>query len=174
MAIITTFDSSSDLMETMINQREQLVALANRILGARDRAEDVVQDAMLKACTTRRGPCPDCPKRFACRMVRNLAIDNLRRKEMETRACSRLLNDNLVETVQSDSHASLETSQLIAVLARTLTALPDRTRTAFILHRLEGVPQKEIAARLGLSPARIHTLIHDAGQACARAVALAG
>ncbi|MDN3721907.1 sigma factor [Roseibium salinum] len=87
--------------------------------GARDRAEDVVQDAMLKACAARRGLCPDCPKRFACRMVRNLAIDTLRRKELENRACSRIVKDNLVDTVQADSHAQLESSQLIAVLAGT-------------------------------------------------------
>ncbi|MCX2721430.1 sigma-70 family RNA polymerase sigma factor [Roseibium salinum] len=174
MTITTITDCHSDLMETMIDHREQLIALASRILGARDRAEDVVQDAMLKACAARRGLCPDCPKRFACRMVRNLAIDTLRRKELENRACSRIVKDNLVDTVQADSHAQLESSQLIAVLAGTLAALPERTRNAFVLHRLEGVPQKEIAARFGLSPARIHTLIRDAGQACVQAVAREG
>lgn len=165
--------SANSLIETLIFNRPQLISLAARILPSRDMAEDVVQDAMLRACD-KRLLCPDCPKSFACRMVRNLAVDCLRRSNMERRHCERWLNEGGIETSCSDVHSRLENSELLTLVAEALAKLPERTRNAFLLHRFEGVPQKEIARRLGLSPARIHALIREAHDNCRQEIARLG
>ncbi|HEU0223787.1 MAG TPA: sigma-70 family RNA polymerase sigma factor [Paracoccaceae bacterium] len=137
---------------------------------SRDMAEDVVQDAMLRACA-RTALFPDCPARFANRMVRNLAVDCLRRCRLERRICAEWLAGE--EEPAPSPHATLEAAQGLALLTQALGTLPQRGRTVFLRHRLDSVPQKEIAREIGLSPARVHALIREAHDLCARTLAQA-
>ena len=47
-------------------------------------------------------------------------------------------------------------------IADALTELPSRTRYAFEMYRLHGVPQKDIAKELGVSPTLVNFMIRDA------------
>ena len=50
----------------------------------------------------------------------------------------------------------------VANIADALTELPQRTRYAFEMYRLHGVPQKDIAKELGVSPTLVNFMIRDA------------
>ena len=50
-----------------------------------------------------------------------------------------------------DAASAAAAAQEIELLAAAVDSLPARCREIFILRRLRGVPQREIAARLGLS-----------------------
>lgn len=50
-----------------------------------------------------------------------------------------------------------------------LQKLPARTRYAFEMYHLHGVPQKVIARELGVSPARVDLMIRDALVHCRKA-----
>ncbi|WP_374471682.1 RNA polymerase sigma factor [Phenylobacterium sp.] len=50
-----------------------------------------------------------------------------------------------------DPHRILAARQDLEAATRALLQLPERTRTIFLLHRLEGRRAKEIAAQLGIS-----------------------
>jgi RNA polymerase sigma-70 factor (ECF subfamily) len=52
--------------------------------------------------------------------------------------------------------------QRLAITRTALSELPERTRTAFELHRLRGWTISAVAAELGLSVSRAWTLIRDA------------
>jgi RNA polymerase sigma-70 factor (ECF subfamily) len=62
--------------------------------------------------------------------------------------------------------ASPETSHInfstLEHIADALTELPSRTRYAFEMYRLHGVPQKDIAKELGVSPTLVNFMIRDA------------
>ena len=62
--------------------------------------------------------------------------------------------------------ASPETSHInfstLENIADALTELPQRTRYAFEMYRLHGVPQKDIAKELGVSPTLVNFMIRDA------------
>jgi DNA-directed RNA polymerase specialized sigma24 family protein len=47
-------------------------------------------------------------------------------------------------------------------VAAALAELPERTRYAFEMHRIQGVSQKEIAIALGVSPTLVNFMIRDA------------
>lgn len=59
-----------------ISHQDRLLLVARRVLRRPDLAEVVVQEAVLKAAKLDAARCIASPFRFACRIVRNLAIDH--------------------------------------------------------------------------------------------------
>ena len=55
----------------------------------------------------------------------------------------------------------------------SLNDLPKRTHDAFIRHRIEGVPQKDIAEELGVSRTLVNFMIKDAHRYCEQSLKVA-
>ncbi len=61
-----------------------------------------------------------------------------------------------------------EDRQTLERLSAVLSELPDRTRYVFERHRIYGIPQKEIAKELGVSPTLVNFMIRDALVHCSK------
>lgn len=154
------------LLEAFIAHRGKLVQIARRVVRCPYLAEDVVQDATLKATMLGRNRCVDCPLNFACQVVRNLAIDRERRRMLER---SHAAPESLAEAVEApgaDPVAHLELIDTLRVVAVAIGQLPDRTRRVFERHRLNHEPQKTIARELGVSPTLVNFMVRDADEHC--------
>lgn len=46
-------------------------------------------------------------------------------------------------------------AETLAIMRRTFSALPEQTRTVFVLHRFDGLDYASIAARLGICTADV-------------------
>ncbi|TMV87724.1 sigma-70 family RNA polymerase sigma factor [Thioclava sp. BHET1] len=147
-----------DLLRVLVARRERFLCQAMRVLGSRDRAEDVLQDAALR--------CLDCPLRqeqiarpqawLGC-MVHNLAIDQYRKSK-------RRPSDALAfepPCPLAGPERALSDRQLLALLEENLAMVPTRNRRIFLDHRVGGIPQRDLAQREKLSPARINAIIAD-------------
>lgn len=165
MSSVSRAANQGGLLNALICNRPRLVSIAARILASEELAEDVVQDAMLKACDLA-GTDPNCPLRFACRMVRNLAIDRVRRRRWEQRHALPSEGLAAVEAPIADAQCALEGCEALRIVLAALDELPERTRRVFMAHRLDGVPQKTLAAESGVSPTLINFMIRDAQQYC--------
>ncbi len=64
-----------DLEDIFIEHRDRLRATAQRIVGTRERAEDVLQDAYLRVSKVTSPPVIERPLRYWFQVVRHLAID---------------------------------------------------------------------------------------------------
>ena len=62
------------------------------------------------------------------------------------------------------------TRQDLRLVADALSTLPERTRRAFELHRLDGLTQRAIADELGVSITLVNFMIRDALTRCAEAL----
>ena len=159
-------DGKDAVLDALIANRWQLVSIAARITYCRHLAEDVVQDAALKACHL---PCERCiasPIDFARAIVRNLAIDRVRRCALERlHAAPEGLAEN-VEAPCTDPQAELESRERLRIVQGALDELPERTRRVFTLSRVEGVAQKSIAETIGVSPTLVSFMVHDAHERC--------
>jgi RNA polymerase sigma-70 factor (ECF subfamily) len=69
-----------------------------------------------------------------------------------------------------DPERVLSGKQSLRAATAALLSLPERTRTIFILHRLEGYKHREIAAHLGISVSAVEKQIMRAVQHLARSV----
>lgn len=151
--------------------RERYLAGARRILGCAAQAEDVVQDVMLRLAADPPRMSAGSEGAYVGRMVRNLAIDRARRERFERRTFAPL---DLTEAGLSSEAGTPETVTVSRESLRQVEAavaeLPEPARTAFRLHRFEGVPQTMIARRLGVSRALVCGLVRRGHLHCLAAL----
>lgn len=140
--------------------------MAMNIVRTADSADDIMQDAYLKLADHRRPGGVQKPLSYCCQVVRNLAMDHFRRRGTEARYRSFGVD---VETLERSCGATpdrvLHQKRVLASIAELLTELPDRTRRAFELHRLQEMTQREIAACLNCSATLVNFMIRDAAEA---------
>lgn len=158
----------SDTTTLFIEHRRSLIDYAAGIMGSRAQAEDVVQEAYIRfSAASGKGTSPQAepilnPLAYLYAIVRNLALSWARRSSVDA-AGSRTPEE--IVAVASDT-PSAESVLLHRDELRELTAalmeLPERTRLAFNMNRLEGRPLREVADRLGISVARAHQLVKTA------------
>ncbi|MFT4089486.1 MAG: sigma-70 family RNA polymerase sigma factor [Asticcacaulis sp.] len=141
--------------------RASLISYASRLLGERSRAEDVVQDAWIDFQRASDRAEIQNPAAYLQRIVRNHAINLLRRDQRQ----ARLIDDGAEAASIADPLPSAEASAIarerLEHFVSRLSQLPERQRLAIRLHRLEGMKMREIAERLNVSVPYVHSLISD-------------
>lgn len=106
------------------------------------------------------------PRAFLTTTATRIVISQARRREVE-RACLEALA--MVAPQESEATAPdqlLHTVQTLVALAALLDGLSDKARQAFLLYRLEDMPQAEIAAMLGVSVSRVKQYVAQAMVHC--------
>lgn len=158
-----------DALTLYIAHRGRLLNYASGILGDASRAEDVVQDAWLRLDQAVRRGSVRYPLQLLYQIVRNLAIDSLRRSARDARVGSGDME--VAERVVADPKPSAESGLLAREDLRTvldvLETLPERQRTAIELYRFQGLKLREIGERLGMSTSSAHLLIVEGLALCA-------
>lgn len=150
------------LLRCLVEERELLISYATRILGARDQAEDVLQDAAIRCLESAAiAETIDNPRGMARRVVRNLALDRARQTG---RAPLPMPEDAEFACDRPRAEKSVEDRELLSRLCGELGRLPRLHRSILLDHRLEREAQIRIARRVNLSPARVNAIIamtHD-------------
>jgi RNA polymerase sigma-70 factor (ECF subfamily) len=122
----------------------------SRFPAVRD-VDDVVQESYLRLWKARALQPIRSAKSFLFRIASNLAVDTVRRRRFSPIDDVTDFAGLFVMDDGPDAAASAARQQEIELLVEAIDALPDRCREIFILRKLRGVSQKDIAARLGLS-----------------------
>lgn len=149
--------------EVYIANRTALVAYATRILGSRETAEDIVQDAFLRfaPANTNSGSSTQTVA-YLYKIVRNLSLDFIKRQKLENREKQNELPywsiPNDVPTPEDFVVVNDEVRQISAIL----DDLPFEVRVALEMHRFGGYTLEEIAAHLDISVATAHRHVRTA------------
>ena len=143
--------------------------LALRMLGDPQDAEDVTQEACLKAYQSLSSFRLD--SRFSVwlyRIVSNLCLDQLRRRQRRPEQSLTVENDEGEEAQQDvpdenfSPEALLERKLTREAVRRGLDALPDEQRQILLLRELEGMSYEEIGQALSLEPGTVKSRIFRA------------
>ena len=134
---------------------------ANGIVRDRASAEDVVQEAYLRFSAAAKDDQIVNPVSYLYRIVRNLAVDWTRRTSFEAPKVAAPLLDSVASDAPSAERILFFRDEL-RVISDALTELPERTRVAFMMYRLEGKTLQVIADHLGVSVVRVHQLVKEA------------
>lgn len=158
--------SEPSLGEVFIAHRAQLWRVARKIVSATDLADDVVQDAYLKIVDGASVRQAVQPVGYCFQVVRNMALDYCRRHRTEATYRSFDVEVEVLDIPNAETpDRRMRERQVIHAIDRALDALPPRTRQVFELYRIEGLTQREIAARLGCALGLVNGLIADAAAA---------
>lgn len=148
---------SDQAVGTFIEERERLIALACSIVRDQAIAEDIVQESWIRWAG--RNYCPSGARPVFRRIVMNLAKDWYRRSRTEKEV---MHAQQLLFSPTLDSERVVLARLEIIAVARALAALPDRSRQAFRMHRIEGLGYAEIGKRLSVSPSTAFADVENA------------
>lgn len=145
-----------------LKHRGSLVNYANGIVRDRAGAEDVVQEAYLRFSSASSDARPiSSPVSYLYRIVRNLALDWLHRAP-DTASTEQAPSLEQVAQDGPTAEDVLHYRDELRILTDALAELPERTRIAFTMYRLEGCTLQQVADRLEVSIVRAHQLVKDA------------
>lgn len=153
--------TEAGLKAVFLAERPMLLRLLAARLGNPADAEDALQDIWLKL-DQHGAPSVAQPAAYLYRMATNLAAD---RRIASARAGAR---DTAWLEVQpaAEEHPSIEHTLLarerLARLEAALAAMPERMSQALRLYRVENLPQKQIAERLGMTVSGVEKLLRRA------------
>ncbi|MFG1360996.1 RNA polymerase sigma factor [Xanthobacter pseudotagetidis] len=144
---------SASLTHAFLLQRKSLMWRVMRIVRDRQVAEDLAQEAYLRARRAQETAPIEHPEGFLHQTARNLALDHVRR--LRTRGGVEV--DAAADAVEAvpDDRPTCETALIyrerLRALNGALAALPPRVQSAVVLSRIEGWTNARIAAHLGVS-----------------------
>ena len=130
--------------------------------------DDVVQESYLRVLRSRLSQPVSHAKAFLFTVARHLAIDQARRD----RASPVDVRQDLAEMAVIDERPGvaevLSVQEKIQLLGEAIAALPTRCRTIVILRKLREMPQREVAAQLGISEKAVEAQVSRGIERCAR------
>lgn len=137
--------------EILVHERA-LVSYLLRCWPHRDELHDLRQEAYARVYEAAARTRPGAPKAFLFATARHLMTDRLRRSRVvsiEPVGDFESSNVYLIDEVSPERWAG--TRQALKRLMEALDRLPDRCREVVWLRRVEELPQKDVAQRLGIS-----------------------
>ena len=153
--------SSARISEMYRDLDSVLRSFLRRRLRSRDDAEDLAQEVYLRMA---RHPDLDqvqCLKAFAFQTALNLVRDRSRRSYTRSQRMS--ISIERVELTGGDDPLDQAThDEGLELVVRALSQLPDSTRRALLLHRIEGLRYSDIAKNLGVSVSMVEKHISAA------------
>ncbi len=128
--------------------------------------EDMVQESYLRVWKAKLAHPITSTKSFLFQIARRLAIDTARKNRTAP-------TDNLgdlaeISVIDSgpDAAAALSYREKTCLLADALTALPARCREIVILRKYKFLPQKDVAAQLGISERTVESQLARGMKLC--------
>ena len=128
-----------------------LVRFLQRTWPRRDEVHDLRQEVYVRVYEAARKSRPTAPKAFLFTTARHLLTDRIRRRRIiSIEAVSDIEQLNvLIDEVSPERR--INARQELRRLARALNVLPPKCREVVWLRRVDELPQKEVARRLGIS-----------------------
>lgn len=139
-------------------------------LGCPEQAADFAHDTFLRVLTRPQAHALDRPRAFLARIATRLLIDHTRRARLEQSwrdTCARVVAEQAQAPSAEEINGFVETLEQVA---RLLDGLPEKPRVAFLMFRLDGASQAEIAAELNVSVSMVKKYVAQGLLHCHRAL----
>lgn len=122
-----------------------------RRLGCPERASDFAQETFFRVLTRPKSELLDEPRAFLTCIATRLIIDDSRRAKLERAWRESQVLQNVEQSSVPSTEEIVEFLDALESIARLLQDLAERPRKAFMMYRLDGMAQAEIATELGVS-----------------------
>jgi RNA polymerase sigma factor (sigma-70 family) len=156
------------LTEIFIACRAQIARAISRIVPPQD-VEDIVQATYVRVCQYNMRACITEPKALMLSVARNLAIDHIKRAEFRLTThfeCDAELESTLGCIAADSSFNSVASNEEFSRFCDAVRQLPIQCRRVFVLKKVYGYSQREIAVKLGISESTIEKHIASGMKQC--------
>lgn len=135
-------------------------------LSSESDVDDVVQDTYTRILKMRQTAEIRSGKGLLFAVARNTVRDLIRRRAVARHEPITETGDSSVLQDKADVVEFVSRQQELALLADAIRALPTRCREVLLLRKIQGLSQKEIAARLCITENTVETLIAKGTHRC--------
>lgn len=147
----------NQLVSAYLGLRAEILRFLTARLGQPAAAEDVCQDLFVRIESAQLPPAIGDARAFIYKMAYNLANDYSRaRRRRNTRdrdwfdtATHKIAEDPVADVPDADG--AIDAKRRLARVAASIKELPPKCLTVFTCHRLQGLSQRETAAKLGIT-----------------------
>jgi RNA polymerase sigma-70 factor (ECF subfamily) len=163
--------TSSDktvLLSLYEEKRANLVRFFAARLNSRAEAEDLVQDLYLRLTTMEPVATVENPSALLHRIGSNLMLDRMRSqkrsgaRDHDWREVNTIVLAGQEVADEPSADEVVNARQRLRALVDAVDDLPEKTRHAFQLHKLEGLSHAETARRMGISTSTVEKHISSA------------
>ena len=156
---------ADELRDLFLSMRPGLARAVSRIVPPHE-VEDIVQETYVRLCQVARPEHIRHPKSYLFRTARNLALDSVKRAEHRRRGPWEEGIGNAgaeVDEVLEQAASSEEFGRF----CEAVRLLPVQARRVFVLKKVYGYSQREIADELGLAQSTVEKHVALAVRRCA-------
>ncbi len=151
-----------------IISRESIKRVVARIVPPHE-IEDIVQETYVRLCQVNVEGTIHSPKSFMFTTARNLALDY--QKQANVRLVDKVddwqeFEQMLSNDAKDEVYHQVETNEEFSSFCDAIRHLPTQTRKVFVLKKVYGYSQKEIAQKLSLSESTIEKHISNGTKRC--------
>ena len=136
---------------------QPLKKFAAKLLNNTEQAEDLVQEVFVQFWESRNSIKQTALKSYFYTIVKNKALNQLRHLKVQQKHIAEILHtsDEFIETEENNEEVKLK-------LLMSIEKLPTQCKKVFIMSRMDGLKQKEIAEELNIS---VKTVKNQIGKA---------
>ncbi len=142
----------------LFSYKERFIRFAQTYVRDTAIAEDYVIDALMYYWENRHrlGNDDNIPA-YVLTIVKHKCLNYLQQKRHQEEVRDTLLShaqwelSTRISTLEACEPYEIFTAEAEAIVGQTLEKLPERTRQIFLMSRMQNMPQKEIAQRLGIT-----------------------
>lgn len=146
----------SKIHNAFMAARNGVMKMVSRIVPPKE-VEDIVQETYVRLCQVERPQTIVEPKSFLYRTAKNLALDHV--KKAENRLADGMEDNDdtgaLSDTKEDSTYQDVVTQQEFAHFCESVRFLPVQCRKAFVLKKVYGYTQKEIAKTMNISESTV-------------------
>lgn len=158
------------LQDRYLTMRDRLARFVMRFLPPQE-VEDIVQETYVRICQLEDQSNVRAPEGYVLKTARNLALDHLKRAEHRlTRPVDPMTELEELGASESTSEdatfRAVASNEEFAQFCDAVRQLPRQQRRAFILKKVYGHSQKEIAGIMGITVATVESHIVAGTRRC--------
>lgn len=166
-----THSTSKGLItEVFLACRARLARIVSRIVPPHD-IEDIVQETYVRVCQYHAERGIDQPRALLLSVARNLALDHIKRADHRRTANFQddlELEATLAREADDESYRTVASNEEFSRFCDAVRQLPVQCRRVFVLKKVYGYSQREIAKELGLAESTVEKHIASGMQHCIR------
>jgi RNA polymerase sigma-70 factor (ECF subfamily) len=148
---VSTPGKLSVITHAFIENSSFIKSFLRRFLHSQHDIEDVAQQAYLKAYCAEQEKVIEHPKSYLFTIAKNIAINELTKKSNKITEYIEECEDSVSIEPSATLESEVEAEQALGIYCDAVAALPEACRRVFLLRKVHGLKQTEIAETLGVS-----------------------